>query len=505
MTLRPYQTDAADKTLEGFKNFQRQLGVAPTGSGKTVTFLEIARRFQPARTLILVHREELAAQALTRAKAEGFNATLEKAEHVGNQRADLVVASVQTMLGRKENWPANHFGLVVCDECHHVTADSWQEVVGYFHGAAKVLGVTATPDRTDRRSLGNYFENVAFEIDFVQLIKDGFLCPVSVRTVPLKLDLCGAKLDKGDYAAGDVEESLLPWLSEIADAIKLYAADRKTLIFLPLIRTSKIFAEILTRKGIETRHVDGTSEDRIEVAKWLATPGAKAVTNAMLWTEGFDCPSVDCIVPLRATKSRSLFCQMVGRGTRTAQDKKDLLLLDFLWQHEKHRLVVRAAHLLAKCDATAERMIERFDAKAGEETQDLLETFSDAEHAREAALRKELESKAKRKAKFVSLVDYLMRVGGPDILDYQPTMRWHEQPISDGQRNALQRFGIDPEIVTCKGQASAILDKLFSRAKLDLASPRQIEILRRFKQEKPEQWTRKAASEFLSRRIGAKL
>lgn len=534
----PHQAAAISDTLKGFMDFPKQVLVAPTGVGKTVMFCHIALAFKtgwkmqtikgnwaqslcypkdawgkdestaPARTLILVHREELAKQALEKLSHFPLTATLEKAESYGDPYADVVVASVQTMQRRKENWKPWHFGLIVVDECHHTLADSYLEVLRYFDRHAKVLGATATPDRGDMRNLGEYFNNVAHEISFVDCVKKGFLSRISVRTVPLKIDLQGLALKAGDYKDTDLDAKISPWLGQLADVIATYAPDRKTLVFLPLIKTSLDFAGACIARGLDARHVDGQCEDRAEVLQWFAQPGPRVLCNAMLLTEGFDQPDVDCIAVWRPTRSRPLFAQMCGRGTRTAPGKKDLLLLDLLWLHETHRLVCRPTQLLAKNAATAERMQKRFDeesTKNGDgETLDLLETFNTAEHARETALREELAKKAKRKAKTIDLIDYLATIGGADLLDFEPVSKWEADPVSDGQKTTLQKFGVDPALISCKGQASKVLDAMFKRSELNLASPKQIHWLKRFHVPNPEDKTRAWAGAYLTTRFGKK-
>jgi superfamily II DNA or RNA helicase len=240
MQLRGYQENAVASILAGFKEFDKQLAVMPTGAGKTIVFSKLAEAMQPRRSLILAHREELIEQAVDKiAKSTGIFAQVEKAEQRASLMAPVVVASIQTLMGeqRRARWPQDHFSLVVVDEAHHALADSYQKALQHFN--AKVLGVTATPDRGDKRNLGQYFENVAFEITMFDLIKQGYLSPVKVKALPVEIDLKNVKSVAGDYSAEDLGTALTPYLRSIAKALRDHAAFRKCLVFLPLIATSR--------------------------------------------------------------------------------------------------------------------------------------------------------------------------------------------------------------------------------------------------------------------------
>ena len=162
--------------------------VLPTGGGKTILFAKAAESFQPARTLIIAHREELLAQAREKTlTATGIRADIEAAERKASLDAPVVVASVQTLAreSRRERFPRDHFGLIVVDEAHHVLASSYKRTLDHFEGA-KVLGVTATPDRGDQKLLSDYFENVAYELTLVDLIRGRWLSPIRVKSMPLR-------------------------------------------------------------------------------------------------------------------------------------------------------------------------------------------------------------------------------------------------------------------------------------------------------------------------------
>ena len=156
---------------------------------------------------------------------------------------------------RLNQFRPDHFGTIVVDEAHHAISDSYQRVLQYFSNA-KVLGVTATPDRGDMRNLGSYFESLAYEYTLPRAIKDGYLCRIKAQTIPLKLDLTGVGVQAGDFKAGDLGTALDPYLYQIADEMIQYCMDRKTLVFLPLIKTSQKFRDILKSKGFVAAEVN---------------------------------------------------------------------------------------------------------------------------------------------------------------------------------------------------------------------------------------------------------
>lgn len=205
------------------------------------------------------------------------------------------------------------------------------------------------------RNLGQYFEHLAYEYSLPRAIKEGYLSPIKAVTIPLKLDLTGVGVQAGDFKNSDLDTALDPYLHQIAREMRTYCAQRKTVVFLPLVRTSQKFRDILEQEGFRAAEVNGSSEDRAEVLRDFNDGKYNVLCNSMLLTEGWDCPSVDCVVVLRPTKIRSLYCQMVGRGTRIAPGKDHLLLLDFLWHTERHELC-HPASLICESPEVAQRM-----------------------------------------------------------------------------------------------------------------------------------------------------
>jgi superfamily II DNA or RNA helicase len=508
MEARPYQATAIASTHEGFKSFQRQLGVLPTGGGKTIVFSHLCKDWvdDGSRVLVLAHREELLVQAQDKMrKATGIWAEIEKAEHRASLNADVVVGSVQTMKGKRlTRWPQDHFDYIVIDEAHHAIADSYKSLLNYFP-AAKVLGVTATPDRADKRNLGQFFENIAFEVSLFDLINQGYLSRISVQSVPLQIDLRGVKQTSGDYDAKQTSDALAPYMDSIAQSIAEDAAFRRTLVFLPLIATSQKFVEVCKSKGLQAAHVDGESQDRKEILAQYAAGEFDVLCNAMLLTEGFDDPGIDCVVILRPTRSRSLYSQMVGRGTRLSPGKPNLLLLDFLWLHETHNLI-RPAHLVSACDETAEAITKLAEEKsaggASQEELDLEGLASEAQAQREEKLRKELEAKTKRKARTIDAMEFCLSLHATDIAEYEPATNWEEKPVTNGQRDMLAKYGFDVDGIKCAGHASKIIDLIVTRSKMGLCTPKQMRMCKQLGHPSAETLTFDAASAYLDARVG---
>lgn len=483
---RPYQSAAKSAILrEWDEGRRRTLLVLPTGTGKTIVFSRVLEHVvrEGKRALVLAHRGELLDQAADKlAKATGLGCSVEKAElSCRDEWFRVVVGSVQTLMRPKrlESFPRDYFDVIIVDEAHHCLAESYQRVLAHFEDAC-VLGVTATPDRGDMRQLGEFFQSLAYEYTLPAAIRDGFLCPIRALTIPLKIDLTGVKVQSGDFQAGALGTALDPYLEQIAVEMDAHCRDRKTVIFLPLIATSQKMRDILAAKGWRVAEVNGESQDRAETLAWFDKAGPGTVLcNSMLLTEGWDCPTVDCIVPLRATKVRSLFCQMVGRGTRIHPGKNDLLLLDFLWNTSTHDLC-RPAHLLSPSKEVADKMVQRAEDQAGAAL-DILEEETKAEQDtvedRERALAKKLADMRNRKRKLVDPLQYAMSIRAEDLANYVPAFGWEAAPPTEKQLTALEKCGIVPDDVDCAGKARVLLDRLSARRAQGLTTPKQIRFL----------------------------
>ena len=355
LELRPYQTKAIDAIVDAeAKGVRRPLVVHPTGTGKTVTFSHaIKTRAGLGRSVVLVHRDELAQQTVDKIRmiAPELSTGIVKAG-CNDVHADVVIASVQT--AHRDNRLAHlieaqqtygDFATLIVDEAHHAPAPTWTKVLtalGSFNPYGPLtIGFTATPER-DGKSLG-VWERVVSYMSIRQAIFEGFLCAVRGQTVQTSMDLKKVRKTRGDYADGslgtELEESGA--IEEIADAYLEYAKDRKGVAFTPTVATAHKLAEALIARGIRAEGLDGTTptEDRRAMLGRLKTGQTQVICNCGVLTEGFDEPSISCVVVARPTKFHGLYVQMVGRGTRLSPGKPDLLVLDVTGASERHDLV----------------------------------------------------------------------------------------------------------------------------------------------------------------------
>lgn len=313
----------------------RQMAVLPTGGGKTVCFSEIIRRRQDKPALILAHRDELLQQAADKlisvAPELGMSIGMVKAKH-NEVGAPVVVASVQTLARQRrlEQLP-KHFGTVIVDECHHAAADSYKRIIEYLD-AELTLGVTATPERHDGRRLDKVFPEIVFARSIEQMIREGYLVAPRGTKITVDVDLSEIKQTAGDFQQDQLAEALeeagAP--GEVLQSWLEHGEDRKTLVFTPSVAMAHHTAEVFRQAGIKAEAVDGTTpkDERAQILHRLHTGDTTVVCNVGVLTEGFDEPSVSCIVLAAPTRSRARYTQIIGRGLRLHPGKTDCLVLD---------------------------------------------------------------------------------------------------------------------------------------------------------------------------------
>lgn len=357
LELRDYQERALTniETAER-EGVRRPLVVHPTGTGKTVTFgAAVDRRRDKGRSLIMVHRDELAGQTIEKMgwQAPELSTGLVKAEsnEVG---ADVVVASVQTgsrdrrlaeLVASQERY--GPFGTIIVDEAHHAPAPTWTKMLtglGAFNPYGPLaIGFTATPERDNGKTLG-VWEKVVDYMSIREAIFKEYLVPIlPAEVIETRMDMAKVRKTGGDYSDGDLGRELEESgaIVQMADAVLEHASDRKGVAFLPTVRTSEMLAEALRARGIRAEHVDGTTEtgERKAILRRLKTGETQWVTNCAVLTEGFDEPSLECVLVGRPTRFHGLYVQMVGRGTRIHPGKKNLLILDVVGASNRHELV----------------------------------------------------------------------------------------------------------------------------------------------------------------------
>jgi ATP-dependent helicase IRC3 len=363
--LRPYQQDALDAIeAAALRGVRRQVVSLPTGAGKTIIFCSlIAARQQ--RTLILVHRDELVRQTLDKltmvAQGTALDIGIVKAEQ-DHHAADVVVASVQTLQRESRLQRLTQpFGLVVVDEAHHALLEnSYGRIlthVGAFRDDGPlVVGCTATPFRANNDPIittpeqDACFDEVVYSLPLMGLIAQGYLSPIQAKGIFLDgLNLDKVRVRHGDYVETDLADALMA-----ADApehlVRGYdelAAGRRALIFCPTVGMAYAVEHAFATAGLDAATVVGETpvDERQAIYQDVRAGHLNALVTCAVLTEGFDEPSIDCVMLARPTKSKVLFYQCIGRGLRLWPTKEDCLLVDAVGATKRHGLLSVAAEL----------------------------------------------------------------------------------------------------------------------------------------------------------------
>lgn len=353
--LRPYQRDCLRSIYAAYRAGRRRVLVSlPTGTGKTVVFSQFPGFFRMKnRLLVLAHREELLEQA--RAKFQATHPTLrveiEQAQRHASADAQVVIASVPT-LGRPDGkrlarLRRDDFFLVVVDEAHHAVAASYQRIFDHFglrepDTPRMLVGFTATPYRSDKRGLGEVFEDIVFRRDLRQMVREGYLSRMRGWRITTDIDLDEVRVRHGDFVESQLAAAVNVALRNEA-VVKAYldfAPGRRAVTFCADVAHAQAMAAAFRAAGTPAAALWGAMprDARQATLAAFAAGDLAVLTNCMVLTEGFDEPRVDCVILARPTKSRLLYVQMVGRGTRLHPDKDDLLVIDVVDVSSKHRL-----------------------------------------------------------------------------------------------------------------------------------------------------------------------
>ena len=488
--LRPYQEEAVDGAIGEFKDNRSTLIVMPTGSGKTRVMTEIAARRKKDRVLVVAHRDELLQQACDRfARDCGEKVGLDQAQSFGQDQR-IVIASIQTISkpDRLERFPPDRFDLLMIDEAHHAPATTYRRVVDYF-AAAKVLGVTATPDRADEKAMGQIFDSVAYDYEIEDAIGDGYLCDVVCTRIDIAgLDLSSVKTVAGDLNQGDLDQAMAveEVLLGVADATMREAGDRKTLVFTTSVVNAHKLAEIMNRHRTDcARAVDGKTEieDRRALLAGHKDGAFQFLVNVGIATEGYDDPTISCVAVARPTKSRALYTQMSGRGLRIADGKKDCLLLDFVGNSGKHKLASSLDVLGGRYTEEEEEAAQSIVAKnPGMRARDAL----DQARAQEEKRKREEEEAAKRAAIRAKAVYTKQNVNPFSVfhLDARREMelaeRFGGKIASQKQLDCLEKFKIPIPPACTSTLASKLIGTAIMRRQKGLATFGQLKALQKY-------------------------
>ncbi len=270
-------------------------------------------------------------------------------------------------------------------------------------------------------------------------------------------------MSKGKLNDEDLGEVIEPGIESVLDSIEQHAAGRRILAFLPLVKTSKEFVSKCNERGIRAAHVDGDMkpEERETIKHRLASGELDLVSNSMVWTEGFDCPEVDGILSLRPTKSITLMQQLYGRGTRLSPHtgKEDLLILDFLFEHESFEAISPACLIAGSKDLSRAMTAKVARGK----TVDIFAIEKEAEKDLETFLSETFDPKKARG--LIRYQDALSLLGEGDLIDFRFSTPWELENASQGQKTAIKNAGVDPDTISLRGEVKMILDALGERRK----------------------------------------
>jgi len=343
MILRDYQSEGIEAIFAAYeRGVHSQLLAMATGAGKTVVFANLVSR-RPGRALVLAHRDRLIQQA-----AAKLGAVLPWSE-IGIVMADqnrtharCVVASVQTLARARRLAALPKFDTVIIDEAHRSAAKTYRKIIDHVRGdETLLLGVTATPSRSDGIGLDAVYDEIVYQVGILDLIERGYLVPLRGQRVTLNADFSKLKTQKNtdgmnDYKADEVAEIMdkANWYVKASEGWFKYAADRRTLAFTPRVAMAYQLAEYLRGQGVRAVAIDGATPQALQ----RQTLGAfergeiQFLASCELLTEGVDLPSANCAVLARPTKSLIVYSQTVGRITRLSPEtgKTDGLVLDMV-------------------------------------------------------------------------------------------------------------------------------------------------------------------------------
>jgi superfamily II DNA or RNA helicase len=517
--LRDYQESACDAVLSDWRDgSDSALVVIPTGGGKTVIISAVCKRIFPRRVMVIAHREELiwqAAEKITR--FAGLKCDVEMGEHKTQNdsfllgRAQVIVSTIQTQMaggdgmGRKGKFDPTQFGALVIDEAHHATADSYRKLIAYYRSNPdlKVVGFTATPDRTDEAAMGQVFDTVAFDYEMLDAIHDGWLVFPNQQFVSCAdLDLSNIRTTAGDLNGAELSrilEAEKPLHQMIVPAIEIIG-NRRGIVFTQSVRQAEQSAEIFNRHRPGMAAFVCGKTDKTERRQMLAAFAAgkiQVMVNCGVLTEGFDDAGVEVIVMARPTKSRALYSQMIGRACRplpglvdglggaderkaaiASSGKPNALILDFVGNSGKHKLVSTADILGGKVSEIA---VSRALAKAKQSSKPT--NMAELIDEEELQLQDELKNmELRRRARLVGTLSYTATEVNPfDTFGIRPIAKrdWDNgKTISEKMRGVLEKAKIPNIDKLSYGEAGQLVKEVFRRWENKLCTFKQAKWLK---------------------------
>lgn len=513
IALRDYQRAAVAAIHEAeARGVRRQLLVLPTGTGKTLCFAELIAE-RGGRALVLVHRDELARQAVEKiglvipGEAVGV-VKAERDEHTSK----IVVASVQTLArsARLERITAD-FRTVIIDEGHHLTADSYGRILDHLHVADPEgplgVGVTATPERGDGEPLAGW--SVVFRRELLEMIRAGYLADLRALQVRIEADFSSLHVRAGDFIEREAERMLLEANApeHAARAYCEHAAGRQALLFTPTMRAAHAMSKALETAGVRAEALDGETpiEIRREILGRFHRGETQVIANCSVLTEGFDEPGIGCIIVARPTRSKLLYQQMLGRGTRLHPGKADCLVIDLVGATDRHDLMTAATLFRLPAREIAERGVAEASALAEHAEQERVHQGELVAHTIDLFRRRPLHWIPAGPGRFILALgdegtlalaqhgerwsvlvkrrdgsdevlaaelpldyaqgtgeDFARSVGARAFID--PKAAWRTAEVTDRQLAALRRCRIRPRAGLTRGEASDLLSAVVAGA-----------------------------------------
>lgn len=519
LRLRDYQEDGKRAILDKLSENQSTLAVLPTGTGKTPLLAAVIDAFQPLRSLVIAHREELIFQARERIIATtGLDCSIEMGELTASKmtKTPVVIATVQTLnsaLGdrtRMSLFDPKEFGLLVIDEGHHSTAQTYRNVIHYFttnNPKLKVLGVTATPDRGDEEALGQIFQTVAYEYSILDAIHDGWLVPVEQQMVVIEdFDISHVRTTDGDLNGKELALVMEAErnLQGVAGASIPIIGDKRAIVFTVSVKQAEILCDIFNRHraGMCAWVCGKTPKDqRRLLLEDFKSGRIQVLCNCNCFTEGFDCPEVEVVVMAAPTKSRARYAQRAGRcmrplagvvdphptrGTRKlaiAMSKKpSCLMLDFAGDSGRHKLVTTADILSGNVSEEAAKHAYETAKKANGPV-NMVDLLKDEEEAIRKKLEQQRLAERARKENLLAKVQYHTKVVNAfDVMDINPVRKgaWDDvRVLSEKGSLFLVKQGFNPDDYTYS-QAVALIRETMRRFKGQLARPKQCSIIKQY-------------------------
>lgn len=517
MQLRPYQEDAVEGIFRAWEDNDSTLLVMATGTGKTQVFSEIIRRSQPKRAMVLAHRGELIWQAVKRIEGLGLDCSVEMADLQADtniwNRTPVVVSTIQTQCagnkgnGRMAFFRPEDFGLVIVDEAHHATSQTWRRALNHYrqNPELKILGVTATPDRADEEALGQVFQSVAFDYEILDAIKDGYLVPIDQEMVFIEnLDFSAMRTTAGDLNTADLAAVMEAEknLHGIVSASVKIIGNRQAVVFAVTVKQAEMMAEIFNRRrsGMAGWVCGKTPIDqRKSLLQSFDNGDTQVLVNVGVLTEGWDSPGCEVIIQARPTKSRCLYSQMVGRATRplpglvdgiaTADERKEvianspkpsMLVVDFVGNAGKHKLMTTADILGGK---VSEEAIARATEKAKQKRLRMDQALEEAERDIQREIEERKQREAARRAKLIGHATFSKKAINPfDAFQLEPTRSrgWDQgKVVTEKMAKVIRMTGVDPYSLPYH-QAAQLCAEQIRRLRDKLCTARQAKCLRGF-------------------------